>query len=89
MNGVTKETFREYPVENKLDTMFDYIESIHGILDCRKNACEQRAEDCDIRITKIEKTQTRWKFFSTTTAFFGGMFGGILAWVTSKFYSGQ
>ena len=76
MNGVTKETFRAYPVENKLDTIFDYIEAIHGTLDCRKDKCDERRETCDERIEKIEKAQTKWKLYSTTTAFLGGIIGG-------------
>ena len=89
MNSVTKETFRAYPVENKLDTMFDYIEAIHGTMDCRKDNCAKRAEECNIRLEKIEKTQTKWKFFSTSTAFIGGVFGGIIGYFSSKFFSGQ
>ncbi len=28
MNGIEKDTFEKYPVESKLDTLFDYIKDI-------------------------------------------------------------
>jgi len=79
MNGVTKETFRAYPVENKLDTIFDYIEAIHGTLDCRKDKCDERAVECDKRIGKIEKNQTKYKAASVAIAGGGGFLGGFTA----------
>lgn len=76
METIPKETFAKYPMENKMDTVFDYVVSIHGILDCRRVKCNEREVACDIRITKIEKGMKKWKVVTASVGAVTGLFGG-------------
>ena len=70
-NGIEKQTFQEYPVKSKLDTLFDYV------VDIREHQQEQ-LKLCDTRFKKVEKRGIVDKglaiIFGAVFGFFGGLF---------------
>lgn len=86
MNSVSRATFKDYSTDSKLDTIFDYIGEIHGTLDCREKTRAEQQQICYDRMDKIEAGIKKWKFFSSTTAFFGGIVGGIIAVITKTLW---
>jgi len=71
MPSPTKDTFKGYTVDSKLDTLYDFhIETI-GLLE---RTCE--------RVDVVEKGQKNWKVVSGTVAVGSGLIGGFIAMVT-------
>lgn len=68
MISPTKDTFKGYTVDSKLDTLYDFhIETI-GLLE---RTCE--------RVDVVEAQQKRWKIVSGTIAIGSGFLGGAAA----------
>ena len=78
MPDVSKETFQGYSVDSKLNTLFDYQVESNGLLE---RTCS--------RVDKVEAGQRKWKVFSSAAAFMGGIFGGAIAFFSSKFFTGN
>lgn len=62
----SKETFKQYPVESKLDTLFDFSVAIY------EQSCTKQ-EDCEDRFRKLEKRKWFDKGLSAGTGFIGGV----------------
>ena len=68
MISPTKDTFKGYTVDSKLDTLYDFhIETI-GLLE----------RTCD-RVDKVETDMKRWKLVSGSVAVGSGFLGGAAA----------
>jgi|GEM_PF-3098864 len=72
MPEVSKETFKGYSTDSKLDTLFDYQKEIHGIL-------AARIEKCDLKFKNLENGQRNWKIKMGTAAAGSGFLGGFVA----------
>ena len=68
MNGITKDTFKAFPVDAKLDTLFDYIQDIHVQQNEHPVACNKRFE-------KLEDKKVR----DTVVSSGMGLLGGFVA----------
>jgi len=77
-NGITKETFQGYPIDSKLDTLYDYIHDIHGTLTTR---CPEQQKICGKRLDDLEKK----KWFNRGISMTSGAISGILAVLGLKF----
>lgn len=72
MNGVTRDTFKAYDTDSKLDTLFDYLHELHG------HQCAD-PERCERRFEAIEKR----KLWYSAAAAGGGVVGGFIAVIAS------
>ena len=72
MNGITPETFKEYSIDNKLNTLFDlgqatYEQSVSG------------DEKLSNRVEKLENRKKRDTAVSSMSGFVGGAFTVVMA----------
>lgn len=65
MSEITKETFKGYDTDSKLNTLFDYQNNILERLETHPN-------DCSDRFTKLEKAKTKNSVVSGALGFLGG-----------------
>ena len=68
MTTPSKDTFKGYTVNSKLDTLYDFHVETIGMLERFGN-----------RVETVEKCQKKWKLVSGTVAVGSGLFGGFLA----------
>jgi DNA-binding Lrp family transcriptional regulator len=73
MSEITKETFKGYDTDSKLNTLFDYQNNILERL-------EIHPKDCSERFKKLEKAKVKNAVLSAG----GGVLGGFLA-IIAKF----
>lgn len=84
-NGITLQTFKQLPVESKLDVLFDYqiaMLSKMPFFRCTEE-CQAMQRICDERIKKLEKR----KWLNTAASAAGGFIGGFVAVLASAWTS--
>ena len=65
-NGITKETFEQMDINNKLNVLFDHLEDNNKLIqsvstdrqddvEVRQKHCKKQWNECDTRFKKIER----------------------------------
>lgn len=79
INGLERDTFRELDTDDKLAVLYDSLASLHNLVySLVAEKCPKQQEECEKRISAIEKQSLGNKFWS----FGGGVVGGFIAIVS-------
>ena len=79
MNGATKETFKEYSTDAKLDTLFDYVHNIYALQQNQPAICRGQVKECAEKIQELEKKINNQKLVNGSIAAGTGLVGGFAA----------
>ena len=77
MNGISRETFNDYDTNSKLNTLFDYAQATHTMV-------EEHMRSLTARVEALE----RKKKFDTSLSTFMGLVGGMIAGLGKKLFGG-
>jgi hypothetical protein len=84
IDGITRDTFKSLDQDGKLCTLFDAISDLKGSSESDHVDCRSQQKTCNQRFTKLENR----KILHATAAASGGLFGGFIAVMFKKWFTG-